>query len=154
VVDQSGSMVDAMVQCAILASIFVGLPRVNVSLIAFDTNVVDLSEYVHDPFEVLMRTNLGGGNDGPKAMVEAQQKIADPRRTTMVWISDFYEERALLPMIKAVKESGVHFIPVGSVSGSGYFSVDEWYRKQLKDLGLPVLTGNIKKLIVELKERL
>ena len=154
VVDQSGSMVDAMVQCSILASIFVCLPRVNVSLLAFDTNVVDLTEYVHDPFEVLMRTNLGGGTYGPKAMLEAQQKITEPRRTTMVWISDFYDDRALLPMIKAVKDSGVHFIPVGSVSGSGYFSVDDWFRKQLKELGLPVLTGNIKKLIVELKARL
>jgi Mg-chelatase subunit ChlD len=154
VVDQSGSMADAMVQCSILASIFVTLPRVDVSLIAFDTNVVDLSEYVHDPFEVLMRTNLGGGTYGPKAMEEAQTKVRDPRRTTMVWISDFFDDHALLPMIKAVKESGVHFIPVGSVSGSGYFSVDEWFRKNLKEMGLPVLTGNIKKLIVELKQRL
>ncbi|PON09928.1 VWA containing CoxE family protein, partial [Candidatus Entotheonella serta] len=65
VVDQSGSMVDAMVQCAILASIFAGLPRIKVSLIAFDTHVIDLTPWVHDPFESLMRTNLGGGNDGP-----------------------------------------------------------------------------------------
>ena len=37
VVDQSGSMVDAMVNCTILASIFAGLPQVDVHLIAFDT---------------------------------------------------------------------------------------------------------------------
>lgn len=157
VVDQSGSMVGAMVQCAILASIFAALPRVVVSLVAFDTNVIDLSQWVADPFEALMRTNLGGGNDGPKAMVHARGLIVDPRRTTMVWISDFYEfqnDRPLFEMIKAVKQSGVHFIPVGSVSGSGYFSVNEWFRKQLKGIGLPVLTGNIKKLIVELKKQL
>jgi hypothetical protein len=157
VVDQSGSMVDAMVQCAILASIFATLPRVVVSLVAFDTNVIDLTAWVHDPFEALMRTNLGGGNDGPKAMVLAKTLIGDPRRTTMVWISDFYEfhnDRPLFEMIKGVKESGVHFIPVGSVSGKGYFSVNEWFRKQLKGIGLPVLTGNIKKLIVELRKQL
>ncbi len=157
VVDQSGSMVDAMVQCAILASIFAGLPRVKVSLIAFDTHVINLTPWVHDPFESLMRTNLGGGNDGPKAMEEAKQHIQDPRRTTMVWISDFYEfdnDRPLFNMIKGVKESGVNFIPVGSVSGKGYFSVNEWFRKELKKIGLPVLTGNIKKLIVELKKQL
>jgi Mg-chelatase subunit ChlD len=157
VVDQSGSMVDAMVQCAILASIFATLPRVQVSLLAFDTNVIDLTQWVHDPFESLMRTNLGGGNDGPKAMEAARTHILDPRRTTMVWISDFYEfenDRPLFNMIKNVKESGVHFIPVGSVSGKGYFSVNEWFRKQLKNIGLPVLTGNIKKLIVELKKQL
>ncbi len=70
----------------------------------------------------------------------------------MVWISDFYEfqnDRPLFEMIRAVKQSGVHFIPVGSVSGTGYFNVNDWFRKQLKSIGLPVLTGNIKKLIVE-----
>jgi Mg-chelatase subunit ChlD len=157
VVDQSGSMVDAMVQCAILASIFATLPRVVVSLVAFDTNVIDLTRWVADPFESLLRTNLGGGNDGPLAMAHARGLILDPRRTTMVWISDFYEfqnDRPLFEMIKAVKQSGVHFIPVGSVSGKGYFSVNEWFRKQLKSIGLPVLTGNIKKLILELKKQL
>ena len=66
VVDQSGSMVSSMVQCAILASIFATLPRIVVSLVAFDTNVIDLTPWVADPFESLMRTNLGGGNDGPE----------------------------------------------------------------------------------------
>jgi Mg-chelatase subunit ChlD len=157
VVDQSGSMVAAMVQCAILASIFATLPRVVVSLIAFDTNVIDLTPWAADPFESLMRTDLGGGNDGPKAMLHARSLIVDPRRTTMVWISDFYEfhnDRPLFELIKAVKQSGVHFIPVGSVSGTGYFSVNEWFRTQLKSIGLPVLTGNIKKLILELKKQL
>ncbi|WP_406700861.1 VWA domain-containing protein [Singulisphaera sp. Ch08] len=157
VVDQSGSMVDAMVQCAILASIFATLPRVVVSLVAFDTHVIDLTPWAADPFESLLRTNLGGGNDGPLAMAHARGLIVDPRRTTMVWISDFYEfqnDRPLFELIKAVKQSGVHFIPVGSVSSKGYFNVNEWFRKQLKSIGLPVLTGNIKKLILELKKQL
>jgi hypothetical protein len=154
VVDQSGSMVAAMVQCAILASIFATLPRVVVSLVAFDTNVIDLSPWAADPFESLMRTNLGGGTDGTKAMFHVRGLVVDPRRTTMVWISDFHDNPALFEMIRAVKQSGVHFIPVGSVSGTGYFSVNEWFRKQLKSIGLPVLTGNIKKLILELKKQL
>jgi uncharacterized protein with von Willebrand factor type A (vWA) domain len=153
-VDQSGSMVSAMTQCAILASIFASLPRIKVTLIAFDTSVIDLTPWVHDPFEALMRTNLGGGNDGPLAMVEARAHIADARRTTMVWISDFYERRELMPMIKAVKESGVQFLPVASVSGTGYYSLDGWFKDELKKIGCPVLTGNIKKLIAELKKHL
>jgi hypothetical protein len=154
VVDQSGSMVNAMVQTAILASIFAGLPKVDVHLIAFDTNVLDLTAYVHDPFEVLMRTNLGGGNDGPKAMIEALRKVAEPRQTTMVWISDFYEfqnDRPLFEQIKAVKESGTRFIPVGALQSTGYFSVNEWFRVRLKEIGLPILSGSVKKLIEELK---
>lgn len=154
VVDQSGSMLSAMTQCAILASIFATLPRIKVTLIAFDTSVIDLTPWVHDPFEALMRTNLGGGNDGPLAMVEARAHIADARRTTMVWISDFYERRELMPMIRSVKESGVQFLPVASVSGTGYYSMDGWFRDELKKIGCPVLTGNIKKLIAELKKHL
>ncbi len=154
VVDQSGSMVSEMVQCAILASIFAALPRVEVAMVAFDTRVVDLTPWVADPLEALLRTNLGGGNYGPVAMEYARTLITDSRRTTMVWISDFYDDRSLLPMFKALKESGVHFIPVGSVSGKGYFNVDGWFQAELKKLGLPILTGNIKKLIGELKKQL
>jgi hypothetical protein len=154
VVDQSGSMVDSMVNCTILASIFAGLPKVDVHLIAFDTRAIDLTPWVHDPFEVLLRTNLGGGNDGPVAMRMARPKIADPRNTVMVWISDFYEfgaSQELYNGIEAVHRSGVKFIPVGSVNSSGHQSVEPWFRQKFKDLGTPVISGHIDKLVFELK---
>ena len=155
VVDQSGSMVDAMVQCTILASIFSGLPNVDVHLLAFDTRVLDLTAWVSDPFEVLLRTKLGGGTYIYQALVEAAQKILEPRNTALVLISDFYEggsDQILFDYIKSLKESGVHFIPVGAVTSSGYFSVNQWFRDRLKTLGTPILTGSPKKLIQELKK--
>ncbi|MFD0899572.1 vWA domain-containing protein [Actinomadura sediminis] len=154
VVDQSGSMVDSMVNCTILASIFAGLPKVDVHLIAYDTRALDLTPWVHDPFEVLLRTRLGGGNDGPVAMNLAQPKITDPRNTVMVWISDFYEfeaSRPLFTMIEAVHRSGVKFIPVGSVTSSGSQIVNPWFRERFKGLGTPVVSGRIQKLVTELK---
>ncbi|MGI8335837.1 vWA domain-containing protein [Actinomadura scrupuli] len=154
VVDQSGSMVDSMVNCTILASIFAGLPKVDVHLIAYDTRALDLTPWVHDPFEVLLRTKLGGGNDGPVAMAMATPKISDPRNTVMVWISDFYEfdrSQPLFDGIEAVHRSGVKFIPVGSVNSSGHQSVNPWFRQRLKDLGTPVISGHIRKLVFELK---
>ncbi|MEU4539167.1 VWA domain-containing protein [Streptosporangium sp. NPDC023825] len=154
VVDQSGSMVDSMVNCTILASIFAGLPKVDVHLIAYDTRALDLTPWVHDPFEVLLRTKLGGGNDGPVAMAMAMPKIADPRNTVMVWISDFYEfdrSQPLFDGIQAVHRSGVRFIPVGSVNSGGQQSVDPWFRQKFKDLGTPVISGHIRKLVLELK---
>ncbi len=157
VVDQSGSMVDAMVQCTILASIFAGLPRTDVHLLAFDTEVLDLTPWVADPFEVLLRTNLGGGTLIRKALLEAAKKIEEPRNTALVLISDFFEggsDQELLDTIKGLKDSGVRFIPVGAVTSSGYFSVHQWFRDRLKELGTPVLSGSIKKLIVELKNLL
>ncbi|HEV7934392.1 MAG TPA: VWA domain-containing protein [Actinomadura sp.] len=154
VVDQSGSMVDSMVNCTILASIFAGLPKVDVHLIAYDTRALDLTPWVHDPFEVLLRTKLGGGNDGPVAMAMARPKITDPRNTVMVWISDFYEfdrSQPLFDGIQAVHRSGVKFIPVGSVNSSGHQSVNPWFRQRFKNLGTPVISGHIRKLVFELK---
>ncbi|MFG2072325.1 VWA domain-containing protein [Nonomuraea maritima] len=151
VVDQSGSMVDAMVNCTILASIFTGLPKVDVHLIAYDTRAIDLTPWVHDPFEVLLRTTLGGGTDGTVAMSLTRPKIADPRNTAVVWISDFYDNRQLMSDFESVHRSGVKLIPVGSVSSSGVQSVDPWFRQRLKALGTPVISGHIRKLVFELK---
>jgi len=153
VVDQSGSMVDSMVNCTILASIFAGLPKVDVHLIAYDTHALDLTPWVGDPFETLLRTQLGGGTDGTVAMALARPKVAEPRNTVVVWISDFYEWRseALFDSMAALHRSGVKFIPVGSVTSSGRGSVNPWFRERFKDQGTPVISGHIRKLVHELK---
>ena len=101
-----------------------------------------------------MRTNLGGGTDGPVAMAIARPKIAEPRNTAMVWISDFYESYRPEPLfegIQAVHRSGAKFIPVGSVTSSGQQVVSPWFRQKFKDMGTPVISGHISKLVVELK---
>lgn len=153
VVDQSGSMVPAMVNCTVLASIFAGLPKVDPHLIAYDTRALDLTPWVHDPFETLLRTRLGGGTDGTVAMALAQPLIAEPRNTVVVWISDFYESRVqeLFDSMAAIHRSGAKFIPVGSVNSSGGGSVNPWFRERFKDQGTPVISGHINKLVRELK---
>jgi hypothetical protein len=153
VVDQSGSMVDAMVNCTILASVFAGLPKVDMHLIAYDTRALDLTPWVHDPFEVLLRTQLGGGTDGTVALELTRPKITDARNTVVVWISDFYEyrEQEVFAGMEALHRSGVRFIPVGSVSSGGQQSVNPLFRQRFKDQGTPVLSGHIRKLVIELK---
>lgn len=153
VVDQSGSMVPSMVNCTILASIFAGLPKTDVHLIAYDTRALDLTPWVHDPFETLLRTRLGGGTDGTVAMTHVQAKIAEPRNTVVVWISDFYESRVaeLFQAMVGIHRSGAKFIPVGSVNSSGNGSVNPWFSGKFKDQGTPVISGHITKLITELK---
>ncbi|MEO3747944.1 VWA domain-containing protein [Plantactinospora sp. B5E13] len=153
VVDQSGSMVDAMVNCTILASIFAGLPKVDVHLVAYDTRALDLTPWVHDPFEVLLRTQLGGGTDGTAALNLVRPKIAEPKNTVLVWISDYYESnpQGVFDGLEAAHRSGVRVIPVGSVSSGGQQSVNPWFRQRFKDLGTPVLSGHIRKLVFELK---
>lgn len=58
-VDQSGSMASSIMYAAVCASILAALPTVRVSLVIFDTQVVDLSHLAHDPVEVLMTVQLG-----------------------------------------------------------------------------------------------
>lgn len=152
-VDQSGSMVDSMVNCTILASIFAGLPKVDPHLVAYDTRAIDLTDWIRDPFEVLMRTNLGGGTDGLAAVELVKPKIIDPKNTVVVWISDFYESRQkeIFNQFKIMHESGLRFIPVGSVTSSQVQSVNPWFKTRFKQMGRPIISGKIDKLIQELK---
>ncbi len=152
IVDQSGSMTDSMVQTTILASIFAGLPNVEVFLYAFDTRVIDLSDYVHDPVEVLLRTKLGGGNDMRLALDAAAPRITRPQHTAVVVISDFYDWSDFFSVLKAWKESGCYLIPVGALKSSGYYAVNAEFTKRFKELGTPILHGSPKKLIEQIRK--
>uniref|UniRef100_UPI0018688712 VWA domain-containing protein n=1 Tax=Luteolibacter marinus TaxID=2776705 RepID=UPI0018688712 len=88
-VDQSGSMVDSVIHTAVLAGILAGLPAVNVKLVVFDTAVVDLSDRLDDPVEVLMSIQLGGGTDIGGALTYAERLVEVPQRTVFALISDF-----------------------------------------------------------------
>ena len=151
-VDQSGSMTDAMVQTTILASIFAGLPNVIVHLFAYDTRVIDLTAYCHDPVETLLRTKLGGGTDMRPALDLAAPCIESPKNTAVVVISDFFDGSDFFSVLRQWKESGVTLIPVGSLQSSGYFSVCSEYRDKFKELGTPILHGSPKKLIEQIKK--
>lgn len=152
IVDQSGSMTSAMVQTTILASIFAALPKVVVHLFAFDTRVIDLTPYVHDPVETLLRTKLGGGNDMRLALEAAAPCIDSPQHTAVVVISDFYDWSDFFSVLRQWKESGCHLIPVGSLHTTGYFSVNPEYAAKFKELGAPILSGSPKKLIEQIKK--
>jgi hypothetical protein len=152
IVDQSGSMTSAMVQTTILASIFASLPKVIVHLFAFDTRVIDLTPYVHDPVETLLRTKLGGGNDMRLALDLAAPCIDSPQNTAVVVISDFYDWSDFFSVLRQWKESGCHLIPVGSLHTTGYYSVNPEYAAKFKEIGAPILSGSPKKLIEQIKK--
>jgi uncharacterized protein with von Willebrand factor type A (vWA) domain len=91
VVDQSGSMLDSTIHAAVTASILSGLPGIDSHLIAFDTEVVDLTSDVHDPVTTLMSVQLGGGTYIGRAMAYAAGLVKAPSRAIVVLITDFYE---------------------------------------------------------------
>ena len=119
-VDQSGSMVDSVIHAAITASILCGMKSVKPRLVAFDTNVVDLSDAAADPVETLMKVQLGGGTDIGHALKYAGSLIDDPRRTIVILISDFYEYEAgtgiMLSLIKEMIENGTKVLGLAALS--------------------------------------
>lgn len=102
-VDQSGSMAGSVIHAAVTASCLWGLPGVRTHLVAFDTDVVDLTPEVDDPVEVLMRVQLGGGTDIARAVRYAGRLIENPRRTVLAVISDFYERGDAGPLIQQIR---------------------------------------------------
>ena len=61
------------------------------SVVVFDTAVVDLTDQLGDPVDVLFGTQLGGGTDINRALAYCQGLITRPADTIFVLISDLYE---------------------------------------------------------------
>jgi len=117
-VDQSGSMADSVIHAAVMGSIFAALPAVKVEFFAFDTAVVDLTDRVADPVEVLLGVQLGGGTNIGQALAFARDRIEDPSRTILVLITDFEEggpTSRLFAEIKALQESGVRLLGLAAL---------------------------------------
>lgn len=103
-VDQSGSMADSVIHSAVMAGILAALPAFRIRIVVFDTNVVDLSDYVDDPVETLMRVQLGGGTDIGQAVRYCTQLVENPQRTVLVLVTDFCEGAPPGELIRAVRK--------------------------------------------------
>jgi hypothetical protein len=117
-VDCSGSMMDSVIYSAVMAGIFKGLPTLRVSLIAFDTAVVDLSDQVDDPTELLMSVQLGGGTHINEALQYCETLVRTPTRTIVVLVTDFFEggpPQGMIGTIKRLCESGVRVIGLAAL---------------------------------------
>jgi Mg-chelatase subunit ChlD len=103
-VDQSGSMLDSVIHSAVTAACLWGLPGIRTHLVAFDTNVVDLTREVDDPVELLMKVQLGGGTDIQKAVGYATDIIEQPDHAIVVLISDFFEGSSGAMLVQRVRQ--------------------------------------------------
>ena len=112
-VDESGSMLDSVIHSSVMAGIFASLPMLETKLVIFDTNVVDLSDYVEDAVETLMNVQLGGGTNIAKAMQYCESLVTLPDRTIFVLVTDLYEGGSIQNMYATTRgliESGVKMI--------------------------------------------
>ena len=149
VVDQSGSMLESAIFSAVMASIFAELPAVKTSLVLFDTQVVDLSDKVGQPVDVLLSIQLGGGTDITQALVYAGGLVRQPQRTIVVLITDFYEGRAesdLVAQTRLLADSGLRLIGLGALGYDARPSYNKATAGKLRKVGMDILVCTPEKL--------
>ncbi|MFD8084875.1 vWA domain-containing protein [Kitasatospora sp. NPDC059722] len=139
-VDQSGSMAASVVHSAVFGAVLASMRTLDTRLVVFDTSVVDLTEQLTDPIDVLFATQLGGGTDINRALAYCQSKITRPAETIVVLISDLYEggvRDEMLRRVAAMKAAGVRFVALLALSDEGAPSYDHAHAAALAALGAP-----------------
>lgn len=139
-IDQSGSMATSVVYSGIFGAVLASLPAVRTRIVVFDTNVVDLSDKLDDPVEVLFGTQLGGGTDIHQALTYCQGLVRQPTETILVLISDLIEggvRENLLKRSASLLASGVTMITLLALSDDGAPCYDHENAADLAALGSP-----------------
>jgi Mg-chelatase subunit ChlD len=139
-IDQSGSMAESVVYSSVFGAVLASMRSLRTQLVAFDTAVVDLTEELDDPVDVLFGTQLGGGTDINRAVAYCQSLITRPTDTLFVLISDLYEggvRDELLRRARSLVGSGVQMVALLALSDSGTPSYDHENAAALAELGVP-----------------
>lgn len=139
-IDQSGSMAESVVYASLFGAVLGSMRALRTSLVVFDTAVVDLTDQLEDPVDVLFGTQLGGGTDINRALAYCEGLVTRPAETIMVLVSDLYEggvREDLLRRARSLVESGVQLVALLALSDSGTPSYDAENAAALAELGVP-----------------
>lgn len=140
-VDQSGSMATSVVYSSIFAAVMASIPAVRTRLVCFDTTVVDLTDDLADPVQVLFGVQLGGGTDINRAIAYCEDRIERPSKTHLILISDLYEGGnavELLGRIARLVGMGVNVIALLALTDTGRPGYDPKNAEAFAALGVPV----------------
>ncbi len=140
-VDQSGSMATSVVYASIFAAVMASLPVVATKLVCFDTAILDLTEELADPVEVLFGVQLGGGTDINAAVAYCEDRIERPSKAHMLLISDMYEggnADALIDRLARLTLMSVNIIVLLALTDTGRPSYDPNLAARVAALGIPV----------------
>ena len=139
-VDQSGSMATSVVYASIFAAVLATVRATSTRMVAFDTAVVDLSDKLNDPVDVIFGVQLGGGTDINRAVEYGQTLVRRPNDTIFVIISDLFEGGNNLEMLRRVYSlvnSGVQVICLLALSDDGAPAFDHRNAAYFAELGIP-----------------
>ncbi len=140
-VDQSGSMGTSVVYSSIFSAVMASIPAVATRLVVFDTSVVDLTEDLKDPVEVLFGIQLGGGTDINQALAYCERLVTEPSKTHLILISDLIEggdQSQMLGRAQALVTAGVNVIVLLALNDDGRPSYDANHAAALAAMGCPV----------------
>jgi len=140
-VDQSGSMATSVVYSSIFAAVMASIPAVKTRLVCFDTAIVDLTDELADPVQVLFGVQLGGGTDINQAVAYCADKIERPAKTHLILITDLYEGgdgNALKARVAELLRREVNVITLLALSDDGRPAYDSRMAADFAAIGSPV----------------
>lgn len=155
-VDESGSMLDSVIHSAIMAGIFSKLPMLKTNLVIFDTEIVDLTEYVDDVVQTLMSIQLGGGTNISRALQYCGGLIENPHKTIVILVTDLYEGGSYGTMYaraKDIVESGARLIILPALGIDAEPIYDKGAAEKMAALGVKVAAvtpGGLAKWIAQI----
>ena len=138
--DQSGSMGTSVIYSGIFGSVLASIPAVNTRMVVFDTAVVDLTDDLQDPVDLLFGVQLGGGTDIARALAYCQGVITRPQDTVLVLVTDLYEggdPREMRKKFVSLVNSGVQLIVLPALNDDGAPSYDKNHAEFLANIGVP-----------------
>ncbi|MFG3620051.1 VWA domain-containing protein [Nocardia sp. NPDC047654] len=139
-IDQSGSMAASVVYASVFGAVLASMRSLRTSMVVFDTEIVDLTDKLDDPVEVLFGTQLGGGTDINRALAYCRSLVTRPADTLFVLISDLYEggiRDEMLRRVRSMQESGVQVVVLLALSDDGAPAFDHDNAAALAALGIP-----------------
>lgn len=148
-IDQSGSMGISVIYSSIMSCILASMASLQTRIVAFDTNVVDLTDKCADPIDLLYGFNLGGGTDIEKSVRYCQGFIENPKKTIFFLISDLCEggnRAGLLQKLRAMKESGVRVVCLLAIEDGGEPFFDRHMAALISREGITCFACNPQKL--------
>lgn len=138
--DQSGSMGTSVIYSGIFGSVLASIPAVSTRMVVFDTTVVDLTDDLQDPVDLLFGVQLGGGTDIARALTYCQGVITRPQDTVLVLVTDLYEggdAREMRKKFVSLVNSGVQLIVLPALNDDGAPSYDKDHAEFLANIGVP-----------------
>lgn len=139
-IDQSGSMGESIIYASVLSCILASMRSLKTHIVAFDTQVTDLTELCADPVEVLYGIQMGGGTDIEKSIAYCAELVQEPAKTTLFLITDLEEggnRAGLLLRLEELKASGVNVIVLLAISDSGKPCYDSMMAEKVSALEIP-----------------